>query len=149
MALSNEAVEFAEWMAEPRAVKLEKRKSDSTYPITQKEFAAKAKVTEKTLCQWKKDKRVQKLKREAQKNFAGDSLPEVIEALKLRAEEGDPASIKLYLQYMGELIEKHQIGVSEDDLEVFALSVIDIIHKHVKDPMLRNAIAREIKELEI
>jgi glutamyl/glutaminyl-tRNA synthetase len=146
--LDNDVVpKFAEWLALPKALRRQKAEEDAFYPQTQKEFAEYHSITEQTLCNWKKDKRVQRLKTKFQKEYAGDSMPEVIQTLKQRAVEGDTQSIKLYMQYLGELTEKTQITMTSEKVDSLLEKIIEIIQKHISDPHILNMIAKDVAEL--
>lgn len=146
--LDNDVVlKFAEWLATPKELRKQQREEDDMYPLTQKDFAEFHNVTEQTLCNWKKDKRVQKLKMNYQKDFAGDSMPEVVKSLTQRAVEGDTQSIKLYMQFLGELTEKTQITMTNEKMDSLVENIVGIIQKHITDPTLLNAISKDMAEL--
>ena len=92
--LINEYEEFIRFCATPRVLRKIK---------TQREFADKFGVSEDTLTDWKKIPefldRIHQIIFEREQ----EGLPDVINALRKKAEGGDPSAIRLWLQYVGEL----------------------------------------------
>jgi nitrogen regulatory protein PII len=92
--LLQEFEEFIIFCATPRVLREIK---------TQREFAKKFGVNEDTLTDWKKVpgflERVRRVILEREQ----EELPNVIDALREKAETGDPGAVKLWLQYVGEL----------------------------------------------
>jgi predicted AAA+ superfamily ATPase len=146
--LDNDVViKFAEWLAMPKQLRQLEAEKSGLFPLTQREFADIHGITEQTLCNWKKDKRVSKLKMKYQKEYAGDSMPEVVKSLTQRAVEGDTQSIKLYMQFLGELTEKTQITMTNEKVDDLLEKIIDIIQKYITDPTVLNNISKELSEL--
>lgn len=116
---------------------------------TQKEFAKEFKVTEKTLCEWRHKATFERHKKKLIKQNAGNGLSDVINTLKLRANEGDVAAIKLYLEYMGELIKKQEISISDDDLDVFMDNLEEILKNRLKHhPLILQQIQEDIANID-
>lgn len=92
--LIREFEEFIRFCATPRVLREIK---------TQREFAKKFGVSEDTLTDWKKIPeffdRIRRIILEREL----EELPNVIDALREKAETGDPGAVKLWLQYVGEL----------------------------------------------
>lgn len=92
--LISEYEEFVRFCATPRVLREIK---------TQCEFAEKFGACEDTLTDWKKIPefidRVHQIIFEREQ----EGLPDVINALRDKAETGDPGAIRLWLQYVGEL----------------------------------------------
>lgn len=140
---------FAQWLAEPRIIRMKRQDEDPDYPVTQKDFANYHRITEQTLCNWKRDKRVQKMKQRFQREMAGDDLPEILNVMIERSKDGDIAHINTYLKYLGELVDKHQVNITNDTIEVLLSSIVEIIQEEVKDAETVNRIAARIGELDI
>lgn len=154
MALREEASIYAQWLTLPKSVK-QRIKSDKkhpeydpTFPVTDIDFSKKYKVSQKTLTEWKKDKRVKKMKNDYQRAFASDDLADIIEVMKEEAKMGNEAMIKLYLEYLGELVKKSEVAFNSDQVDIILLSIVDIIQKHVKDPKIVNKISEDIAKLD-
>lgn len=141
--LKQDQYEFIEFLCLPKAEQ-QKRWGFST----QDEFAKHIGVTPKTLSTWKASPKFQKEKQKMQRKLAGDSMSDVLAALKNSALEGDTGAIKIYLEYMGEMIKKSEISVSTEDVHVLVSDILEIIKRHVKDADVLNRIAEDIDELE-
>jgi hypothetical protein len=116
---------------------------------TQKEFGEKFNVAEKTLTQWRNhDPRFKKMKSDMQRQLASDYLPDVINALRIRAvEDMDVSAAREYLKYLGESIDKTEIGLTGNDAQGLLLTVGEIIQRHVTDEVTLAAIAKELSEI--
>jgi len=92
--LISEYEEFVRFCATPRVLRKIK---------TQREFADKFGVSEDTLTDWKKIPefidRIHQIIFEREQ----EGLPDVINALRDKAETGNPGAIRLWLQYVDEL----------------------------------------------
>lgn len=97
--LTSEFEEFVRFSATPRALREVK---------TQEMFAKKFGVSPDTLSDWKKLPGFAALIRHEILAREKSDLPEVINALREKAKEGNPGAIRLWLQYVGELQIKGQ-----------------------------------------
>jgi len=92
--LTREYEEFVRFCATPRVLREIK---------TQREFAKKFGVSEDTLTDWKKTPRFPERIRQIILEHEQEKLPDVIDALRGKAMEGDPSAVRLWLQYVGEI----------------------------------------------
>lgn len=95
--LISEFEEFIRFSATPRFLRKIK---------TQRDFAKKFGVNEDTLTDWKKlpgfRERIHQIIIEREQEI----ISEVIDALREKAQSGNPAAIRLWLQYVGEINSK-------------------------------------------
>ena len=92
--LTREYEEFVRFCATPRVLRETK---------TQREFAKKFGVNEDTLTDWKKVPGFLERIRQIILEREQEGLPDVIDALRGKAESGDPSAVRLWLQYVGEI----------------------------------------------
>ena len=91
---------FIEWLVLPGAMRR---------PKTQKDFATKIGVNQDTLTDWKKLDGFWKEVQEEQQYHFKTQTSEVLYGLTKKAKEGNPAAVKLYLQYFCGFSEKQTV----------------------------------------
>lgn len=140
--MREEKRQYAEFLALPNVM----RQTAFGF-TTQKAFAEKFNITEKTLWVWKSDKEVIKHMRKMTRTYASDGVPEVVNTMKTQAIEGDEKSAKLYLEFLGELIKRSEVGFTNEKMEEVIEGIILIIKRRVHDQEVINLIAKDIDEL--
>lgn len=114
---------------------------------TQKSFSEEYGISEKTLWLWKSDKEVLKHMKKMTRTFASDGVAEVINTMKNQGIEGSESSAKIYLEFLGEMIKRSEIGFTQEKMDEIIDGFIAIIKNRVKDQDIINLIAKDIDKL--
>lgn len=103
-----------------------------------KDIALEANVSERQLRNWKKEERFLQLVDQNVRNNVRGRIPDVLETVLQRAEEGSAKHAELVFKYQGMLTERHQHEVMQD-----------VPHRHDISKFDRNNedLARELADL--
>lgn len=96
---------------------------------------------------WKKNKVFMDYLSKQGEQLFGENMPEVHNALTTRATQGDIRATKLLYEVTG-----RWRGVQQDnqgDVKMLLIALIEILQKHVKDPVVLQAIAADIQLAQI
>jgi hypothetical protein len=111
-----------------------------------KDFAAHYNVTPKTLCAWKKDPRFEREKRKLYLQRVDKRLPNVIDRMLDKAEDGDVVAGKEILKMAGLLEDTIRIK-TETQINILMVGIIESLNKHINDEHIINAIADDLERL--
>lgn len=109
---------------------------------TEREKCEAAGITTQQLNAWRRDtKFAAYLQKRAESLFAS-SDPDAFKALVQSVKANDTQAIKLYMEMRGRYTPKSQVDVS---VEQVLVTVVEVVSRHVKDPLTLQAIARDLQ----
>lgn len=115
LGLKPEQIQAAHYFALPKA-----------YRPNQKEMAEKLGVTPPTIWNWQHSDRVQTLTRYIMKRYFFNDLPDILEAMRVKAMQGSESAAKLVIEYIEDFMESknskvtinnNNLYVSQKDVE--------------------------------
>lgn len=116
LGLKPEQIQAAHYFALPKA-----------YRPTQLEIASELGVTQATIWAWQKNSRVQSLSRELMKRYFFNDLPDILEAMKVKALQGSESAARLVIEYIEDFmgtknstvnITQNNVYISKKDVEL-------------------------------
>jgi hypothetical protein len=94
---------------------------------------------------WKKNPIFMDAYRQAARDLYGQSIPELHKTVISRAIDGDPSMMKTALAISGEWDDKRTVEAM--NVQFVLIKVLEVIQKHVQDPVVLNSIAGEFEEI--
>jgi hypothetical protein len=100
-------------------------------------------VPEATYYGWTKSKVFQEFMETQMEDMFGDAMPLAHRALISKVVNGDMRAIKLFYELTGRY--KSQENETVQNVKILVLRLIEILQRHIKDPVILQAVAEEIK----
>lgn len=94
---------------------------------------------------WKKSKLFMAYLTQQGEELFGENMPEVHNALTMRAIEGDTRAIKQLYEVSG----RYRPGQSDNvaNVKMMVIRLVEVIQRHVHDPQVLAAIAKEVQQI--
>lgn len=94
---------------------------------------------------WKRNPHFMDAYRKAARDLYGTSIPELHQTVIKRAIDGDPAMMKTALAISGEWDDKRSVEAM--NVQFVLMKVLEVIQKHVQDPVVLESIAGEFDQV--
>ena len=98
-----------------------------------------------TYNKWKNNPKFMDAYREAARGMYGKSIPELHTAVIKKAIDGDAYMMKTALAISGEWDDKRSVEAM--NIQFVLMKVLEVIQKHVQDPLVLNSIANEFDQV--
>ena len=102
-------------------------------------------VTSTTFSKWKNNEKFMGAYRQAARDLYGKSIPELHTAVIKRAIDGDAYMMKTALAISGEWDDKRSVEAM--NIQFVLMKVLEVIQRHVQDPLVLNNIANEFDQV--